>query len=249
MDRLSIRHDDLTPDGNMNLRVDTTTPSTSRRRGPMTIQLFHLRMHDLARRDFSLRRYCRDSGREVCHSKRAYVESPAASRPGIGRTVSSAMRSVKAPFQRASNASSIFKRPSTSGGGSIGSRTSSFASLRDDESFHSSQSPPLLVPTETTRLEFTNYARVDVRRRSAKGYNFEWWGHTYTWRRVVDQNLDVVSFHLIRDGDGDAVAHIVPETRSPNQILDDEAAGGWVAPCHMWISDPSVLDAKTDVAE
>ncbi|KLU82575.1 hypothetical protein MAPG_01647, partial [Magnaporthiopsis poae ATCC 64411] len=74
LNRLSIRHDEFTSDGNMNLRVDTPVRS-SRRRG--AAQLFHLRMYDLARREFSLRRYCRDSGREVCNSKRKYA-SPAA---------------------------------------------------------------------------------------------------------------------------------------------------------------------------
>ncbi len=67
-DRVTICHDDSTLDGNMNLRLDTTIHTQSGERRQLT--LFHLRMRDLKTRDFSLRRYCRDSGREVCHSKR-----------------------------------------------------------------------------------------------------------------------------------------------------------------------------------
>jgi hypothetical protein len=54
----------------------------------------------------------------------------------------------------------------------------------------------------------------------------------------------------MRDGNASApVAHIVPETRSPTQVLVDDSAGGWVPPCFMWIADETVADAVTDVAE
>jgi len=108
-------------------------------------------------------------------------------------------------------------------------------------------------PTNTIKLEFSNYARVDIHRRGKsknKRYEFEWWGHRYTWARAIDKQLGLVSFHLVRDGNTEApVAHIVPETRSPSQVLADESAAGWVPPCFMWIADESVLDAMTDVAE
>lgn len=113
-------------------------------------------------------------------------------------------------------------------------------------------SPSCLVPTNTVKLEFSNYARVDVSRNNhhkVHHYDFEWWGHKYSWKRVLDKNLSVVSYHLMRDGHGMAVAHITPEMRSPNQIQEEEWAGGWIPPCHMWISDPSIVDAATDVAE
>jgi hypothetical protein len=123
------------------------------------------------------------------------------------------------------------------------------------DSWTSDKPPPpasILVPTNSIKLEFSNYARVDVTRKGGHGskhYAFDWWGHTYSWRRVIDKNLDVAAFHLIRDGHGAPIAHITPEMRSPNQIEADKDAGGWIPPCHMWISDPTVLDAITDVAE
>ncbi|OLN88194.1 hypothetical protein CCHL11_00342 [Colletotrichum chlorophyti] len=245
MNKLSIRHDDLTPDGNMNLRVDALAPGAGTRR-PYNIQLFHLRMYDLARRDFSLRRYCRDSGREVCNAKRKYLDEPAAdeTRPTLQRSVSSAIKtlskkSTRKPLSRTNSGGSVF-----------GSKTFS-------EPPSPKHKPDPKSPTNSIKLEFSNYARVDLHRRgsgkSSKRYAFDWWGHTYTWRRVPDPNLPTaVSFHLVRDNNtspSSSVAHIVPEPRSPTQLLDDEASGAWVPPCHMWISDPSVLEAVTDVAD
>ena len=289
MDRLVVRHDDSTADGNMNLRVETVVapgaggnvagagpgPLLGRARRAATVQLFHLRMHDLARRDFSLRRYCRDSGREVCFSKRAYAppSGAAAAKGGITRSVSAALRSVKTPFRRSAasssqtssssprSSSSVSRcRPSlaTAGGSTTTANSAALSSSwsRRGSTASSSNSlrlkptpAPLLVPTDTIKLEFSNYARVDVRRRHGRRYEFEWWGHGYAWRRAVDKTLGTVSFHLVRDGEPDAVAHIVPEVRSPNQVEAEERAGGWIPPCYMWISDRSVVEAVTDVAE
>lgn len=323
MDRLTIRHDDLTPDGNMNLRIETPpqfllppdffrkhadqdNASSKRSRvpkRPLAFQLFHLRMHDLARRDFSLRRYSRDSGREMCNSKRAFVVEgqqppreeddedekphrhnmltrPNTSGGSIQRTVSTAFRSVTTPFQRSSNSSSHFRRPGTS---SNHQRSSSRSTSSSSSSWSSPSSPvfstdklslapsstpssrnadtlpkPVKKATETIKLEFSNYARVDVTRNQNAGdkkdkdaveYGFEWWGHAYAWRRVVDENTGTVSYHLVRDGKGSPVAHIVPETRGLEEMRRDEEVGGWVPPCHIWISDKSVINAVTDVAD
>ncbi|KAG0122685.1 hypothetical protein HOY82DRAFT_619832 [Tuber indicum] len=81
---LSIRHDDSTLDGNMNLRVDTNVAAV----GDVgkNVTLFHLRMYDLRTRDFSLRRYGRDCGREVAHIKRKTIK-PAPQRPILQRSV------------------------------------------------------------------------------------------------------------------------------------------------------------------
>ncbi|KAK2051237.1 hypothetical protein LY76DRAFT_414546 [Colletotrichum caudatum] len=261
MNRLSICHDEFTPDGNMNLRVDTVAPG----RRPYNIQLFHLRMHDLGKREFSLRRYCRDSGREVCNSKRKYVEEATEQRPTLQRSVSSAIKtlSMRRPLPRTNSGGSflagkgkdvISQRPQSSTSSSRDSADETASYFRRSASFEPKpKTRP--IPSNTMKLEFSNYARVNVTRRGGtnnKRYEFEWWGHKYQWKRVLDKNLGAVSFHLVKDGNNnasDAVAHIVPETRSPNQVVEDESAGGWVPPCHMWISDRSVLDAVTDVAD
>ncbi|KUI55077.1 hypothetical protein VP1G_02421 [Cytospora mali] len=249
--RLSIRHDDFTSDGNMNLRVDTEVPG----RRKTAVQLFHLRMYDLARREFSLRRYCRDSGREVCNSKRKYVDPTSADRPNLQRSVSSAMKAMAKPQSRRSNSSSSStkeKRPSTSHSYETNAEVATLSPRSAEIDY---RKPQPLQPTNTIKLEFSNYAGVEVERKGQKSknnkrYEFKWWGHNYAWKRVVEKHLDgVVSFHLIRDGESTPVAHIVPETRSPNQVEADEAAGGWVPPCYMWINDSSVLQAVTDVAD
>ncbi|KZZ92570.1 hypothetical protein AAL_06196 [Moelleriella libera RCEF 2490] len=293
MNRLSIRHDDRSWDGNMNLRVETTlTPGadlhfvSSRGGGHLatyTYQLFHLRMQDLVKRDFALRRYSRDSGREVCSSKRAYT--PASRHHGFPQSVTSALRSVKAPFRRSDTSSSSKTslkssaaaasplhsaaaststsssssssparsppRPSTAHTSSTAAAARSSASLSaaTDKSNESTGPPVMLAPLDVVKLEFGNYARVEVARRSAKRYDFEWWGHKYTWKKTTDRTLGTFSFHLVRDGRSESVAHIAQETQSPNQVQADDLAGGWIPPCFMWISDQSVIEAMTDVAE
>ena len=278
LNRFSIRHDELTSDGNMNLRIDTVV--TGRRR--TAIQLFHLRMYDLAKREFSLRRYCRDSGREVCNSKRKYIEPTApkpaneseGGRPTLQRSVTSAIKTLsggggKPGFGRRNSGGSIFgpRSPLSNTSGRPGTSNSHTSCDGDDEYFGNSTSrlsltnkrlgpkakPQRPMPTNTIKLEFSNYARVDIHRRGSsknKRYEFEWWGHGYAWKRSVDKQLGLVSFHLVRDANANTpVAHIVPETRSPSQVLADESAGGWLPPCFMWFADESILDAMTDVAE
>ncbi|KAI1821954.1 hypothetical protein F4861DRAFT_426658 [Xylaria intraflava] len=251
MNKLIIRHDDLTPDGNMNLRVDTVVSGRRKK----TIQLFHLRMRDLNRREFSLRRYCRESGREVCNSKRKYVDSTETHHPKLPKSVSTAMRTLtcRPTLRRSSTSSSLFSSARSRPG------TSHSIMGADDENLHGFEHSLMqeqkqkarLVPTNVIKLEFSNYARVDVQRRGhkAKTYEFEWWQHKYSWRRVADKLTGTISFHLFCDGNRTPVAHIVPESRTPNQIVIDEQAGGWVPPYHMWISDRGLIDVQTDVAD
>ena len=263
LNRLTIRHDEFTSDGNMNLRIDTVV--TGRRR--TAIQLFHLRMYDLAKRDFSLRRYSRDSGREVCNAKRKFTGPAPAEfmaqdeRPTLKRSMSTALRTLsgsgKPALRRAKSGPAAPGRPGTGystcdGDDEFFLEGTNLSRLSLDSRLvrGKAQRPQ---PTNTIKLEFSNYARVDVSRRGAKGnkrYEFDWWGHRYSWKRAVDKQLGLVSFHLVRDGNAGApVAHIVPETRAPSQVLADESAGGWVPPCFMWIADETVVDAVTDVAE
>jgi len=253
--RLCIRHDETTYDGNMNLRVDTEVSEHCKR---MYMQLFHLRMHDLKKREFSLRRYCRDSGREVCHSSRRYTD-PGSQKPGFQRSVSNAFASLRSrpEFKRSNSGGSVKYAPQRhdSGYGSDGEddlfddEVSSFMS--SENRLKSSSSP---VPTNITKLEFSNYAQVEVKRRGTKNskrYEFEYWGSVYNWKRVVNRDSagQSVSYHLVKGDSRLPIAHIVPELRSQAQIHDEEAAGGWVPPCSMWISDPAVLSAVTDVAD
>ncbi|KAK4069583.1 uncharacterized protein Triagg1_7007 [Trichoderma aggressivum f. europaeum] len=264
MDRLTIRHDDRTADGNMNLRVDAIVPdNSSRRRRAVAIQLFHLRMHDLAKREFSLRRYCRDSGREVCNSKGAnphHERAATSSSSSLSRSVTSALRSVKTSFRRSSGAAAEKaaavaatpnpRRPSIGSNNSWGCGGSIYS---EDVAGSDSDEPKLPsarpIPLNTLKLEFSNYARVDIVRRPGKQYDFQWWGHTYAWRRVMDKALGKAAFHLIRDKETEPVAVITPEGRAPNQVEADQAAGNWIPPCYMWINDSSIIEALTDVAD
>ena len=247
--RLFIRHDNTTFDGNMNLRVDTED------RKKRAVQLFHMRMHDLKKREFSLRRYERQSGREVCHSSRKYTKPAAEKRPAaITRSVSNALASIGKPsFKRTNSALSQHSQMSKK---EIKRQDSGYGSNEEDHDFedYEKNSKSIPIPSNTTKLEFSNYAQVEVKRRgtkSSKRYEFEYWGYNYTWKRVSkkDGAGKEVSYHLYKGDGGHAVAHIVPELRSPAQVREGQRNGEWVPPCSMWISDPSVVEALTDVAE
>ncbi|TVY25465.1 hypothetical protein LHYA1_G005736 [Lachnellula hyalina] len=253
--RLYVRHDDTAYDGNMNLRVDTE--ALGREKG--NVQLFHLRMHDLKKREFSLRRYERSSGREVCHSSRKYTKSAADQRPAFTRSMSNAFANIRRPDFK--HTKSGLSTHGTKSRNDVKRQDSGYVSNEEEdedevEEFIAEQkSNGLPIPTNTTKLEFSNYSQVLVKRRgkksSSKRYEFEYWGHTYTWKRVVEKDGagKAVSYHLFKGESTHAVAHIVPEMRSLSQIRAEDAAGGWVPPCSMWISDHSVLEALTDVAE
>lgn len=248
--RISIRHDDSTIDGNMNLRVDTQIEERHHKKQNYT--LFHLRMHDLRTREFSLRRYCRESGREVCHSIRKYQKPPAEKRPVL---------------QRASTALASFRhkpesRPSTAAG--LKRSDSGYESVRGIEEEDENASRPksagyakgrTLMPTNTIKLEFSNYAHIDVKRRGAKSgkrYGFEYWGHSYSWKRVVkrDHDHENVSYYLVRsDNEKDPLAHICPVRLTPEQAHEETARGGWIPPCYMRITDDRILRANSDISE
>ncbi|KAG9245793.1 hypothetical protein BJ878DRAFT_533658 [Calycina marina] len=248
--KMYIRHDDSTWDGNMNVRVDT---EDIRSQSKANVQLFHLKMQDLKNRDFSLRRYERSSGREVCHSTRKYVKQ-SEHRPGLTRSMSNAFANItrtKPVFQRTSSTqssrNSISVRRQDSGYGS---------EQGDDEvgEFMSEKRSSVKIPTNTTKLDFSNYAQVEVTRRGAKSskrYEFEYWGSLYKWKRIVEKvgAGKVVSYHLFKGDGGPALVHIIPELRTMHQIEVEEAAGGWMPPCYMRISDKSILEALNDVAD
>ncbi|KJZ72989.1 hypothetical protein HIM_07561 [Hirsutella minnesotensis 3608] len=249
MDRLAIRHDDASIDGNMNLRVEMVVTSGSsssshysaaqqhqpRRRRQATLQA-RLRLASVVVVVVG-RRLLRGTGLLPLRLGRAALRQDALLPPvvvvvggvvGLGDVAKVGVLALLPQVPRLAQL--------------LGNDTTQPARP---------QQPPvsLRVPTDTIKLEFSNYARVDVRRRGPKRYEFDWWGHSYAWRRSVDKTLNTVSFHLVRDGRGDPVAHIVPEVRSPTQVDEEDRAGGWIPPCYMWISDPSVVEAVTDVAD
>lgn len=254
--RISIRHDDATIDGNMNLRVDTQVEERGHRKQSYT--LFHLRMQDLRTREFSLRRYCRDSGREVCHSIRKYQPPPSEKRPVLQRASTAWASFVKSD-----------SRPSTSAG--LKRSDSGYESVRpmadvdDDDDFEAESRPKsvgyskgrALIPTNTIKLEFSNYAHMDVKRRGAKSYKkyaFEYWGHDYSWKRIVKKDdqydQEAVSYYLIReDNDKEPLAHICPVRLTPDEAHEEAARGGWIPPCYMRITDDRILQSDSDISE
>jgi hypothetical protein len=243
--RLTIRHDDTTLDGNMNLRIDTEVRANGRR---CDMTLFHLRMHDLKERQFSLRRYCRDSGREVCHSVLKTQKPVAEKRPGFQRSLSNALSSMLPKSDTKVPTMSSLKR-NDSGYGSIHSVEFDDGPLPVVDERKNQQQM-----THTMKLEFSNYAQLDVTRvgtKSGKRYEFDYWGVNYAWKRIVHGQQDsvVTRFHLVKAGSEQVLAHIVPVALSRSEARQEEAKGGWIAPCSMWIDDNSIIESQKDVSE
>ncbi|KAL6717090.1 hypothetical protein ACLMJK_005005 [Lecanora helva] len=244
--RLCIRHDDCTMDGNMNLRIDTKARTYDG--GEVDLTLFHLRMHDLKRREFSLRRYCRESGREICHSSRKYSKPSVVTRPGLQRSMSSAFSSLRPKSEHKSSAASNLKR-----------HDSGYDSLHEDElddegiTSAPTMSSSMYIPTNTTRLEFSNYTHLEVKRRGTKGskrYDFEYWGVKYAWKRlaVASGNFKEISYHLYNTKTSASLAHIVPIPQSSADLREESAKGGWVPPCAMMLEE-SVNNNSADLAD
>jgi hypothetical protein len=269
----------------MNLRIETEVLDG---RHKVQLQLFHLRMQDLGKRQFSLRRYCRDSGREVCHSVRRYEipEHERRSSKILSRSMSSALASLSlrnkdSPKRSSGSGSSLHshRSPHRQDSGYGGSQDDldnhiEFDNDEDDDvsSFMSSpchtekmKSLPVPKPTNSIKLEFSNYAQVDLRSpRPGKSsshrqkYEFEYWGAHYVWKQSVARDhasaTNAVSYHCVRStkkgGKGTVVAHIVPVPCSAAQAREEEAAGAWVPRCEMWFTDKFLVGGlASDVAE
>jgi hypothetical protein len=245
--RLAIRHDDTTLDGIMNLRVDTEILCGGRK---CDMTLFHLRMHDLKNRKFSLRRYCRDSGREVCHTVRKHQTPLTEKRPGFQRSLSNALNVIRPKSDSRAPTLANLKR-----------NDSGYGSLHDtdydlEEPLRSlgNVSKVQQCLTHTIKLEFSNYAQVEVKRVGAKAgkrYDFEYWGSSYAWKRVIkkDGTFMKTSFQLVRVGSEQALAHIVPIPLTPAQAQQERQKGGWISPCSMWIEDEKIIKSDKDVSE
>jgi hypothetical protein len=241
--RLLIRHDDSTIDGNMNLRIDTLTPQAGRYQQQVT--LFHLRMYNLHGRKFSFRRYCRDSGREICSSRRKPSRIALSHRPSLQLSLGGIISLLRSASTGASSRSS--RRNSV-----LNSRMCERPCSFDEKPAGQSRSSPSF--SNTILLEFSNYAHVEVRRRTAtlsKQYEFEYFSHRYQWRRSIhkDGTWKEVSFHLVDLDTSRSVAHILPEFLTPSETHQEEQKGGWVPPCSLWMSDPLVYEKMADVAE
>lgn len=244
--RLDIRHDDSTVDGNMNLRVDTEVSVYGRR---CAMSLFHLRLHDLQRREFSLRRYCRDSGREVCHSdtkreKRRFEEK----RPTLSRSVSNTVKKLRPQPERGSSSSKVAKlQRNDSGYGSMYSDDLNWGS--EAEFMEPDDRARLSAPSNTINLEFSNYANIGIHRTFDKDrnvYEFTYWGKTYIWKPKIRKDAsgdERIFFRLREKKTKETLAYIEPISLTPEEAMEESRSGGWVPPCTMQIVDQSITSS------
>lgn len=250
---LKIRHDDSTMDGNMNLSIQT--PVTTSCGYSRSIVLFHLRMYDLKSRDFSLRRYCRESGREIAHCRRKSSKSSSAnSRPGFQRSLSNALAAFRSKSELKSNNPSNLKRHD-SGYDSMHSDNEADEAVERPSSSQSNKAPAANA-SDVLALEFSNYAHLDLRRKgfkTDKRYDFDYWGASYSWKKTTQRlgkDTKEVSYHLIRRSDSHVVARIFPEPLSESEATMETEKGGWIPPCSMRITDQKVMSkGQKDLAD
>ena len=238
---LLIHHDDSTDDGNMNLRVDTEAVTTKGHR--LKMSLFHLRISSLEERRFSLRRYCRDSGREVCHTSRKYTKSVSSQhgpRPSMTRSLRSALHNI-------GKRASVTPHLEDSGYESDDNDAEIEQDLRE---FTALSGVKATIPTNAVRLEFSNYAQVELHRcalRSGKGHLFEYWGTPYQWQCERKKRG---TYHLVDLAGRRTIAQIVPKHLSRREALEEELQGSWVPPCSLRITDHAVANtSRTDIGD
>ena len=221
--RVNIRHDDMTLDGNMNLRLDTAARTSDGQTVDLT--LFHLRMHDLKQREFSLRRYCRESGREVCHSSRKVELPPALRRPGLQRSVSSVLTALRSKSESMTATRNTVKKL---GSGYDSTSEDDFEGYAISPAMKHTDRPP--PSSDIVSLEFSNYAHLNIRRRGGSSirYEFEYWGTKYAWKRVAQKSGEFreISYHLVDTSTSSSVAHIVPVPLSRSEAREEDAKGG-----------------------
>ena len=242
--RLLIYHDESTSDGNMNLRIDTDTFTPDGLQSKMT--LFHLRMQDLRERQFSLRRYCRESRREVCHSTRKYAKPTLQKkRPTFQRSLSSALQTLGLKTIALTGSKG-------NNDGYDSGEESDDLEIFTKYSTEDSKSTKPCIPTNIVRLEFANYAQVEVHirgTRNFKRYEYDYWGTSYYWKREVrkEGSFKEISYHLVNAVSSKSIAHITPEPLTRREAMDEEYRGGWVPPCSLFITDKRAF--SSDAAE
>lgn len=246
--RLIIKHDDSTPDGNMNLRIDCNTNHKSEPAKHVT--LFHLKMTDLKRREMSLRRYGRECGREVVNYRRKFAQS-AADRPTLQRSGSNFLNTFRGKGSKEKvlqRQDSGYESDDASSDGETKSTSPTSGSIDKVKAE---------IPTNTLLLEFSNYAHVQVKRRGGKGakkYEFEYWGKSYAWKRKITHygHDESCSYQLVNLATNNVVAEIRPDNLSPSEVAEEERKGGFVPPCTMWLCDDntdSVVGSMCDLAD
>lgn len=255
--RINIQHPDTT-DGNGSLVLSR---EVSGGHGKVNMELFHLRVKDMSERKFSLRRYCRDSERELCKS---YIcnEPPLGQRPTLSRSVSNALSALK----RTNSDSSHKSQKSTASQKSIdnmklvrqdsGYETQSDCESDIEEEEEEEHVAPTLGPKNTIKLEFGNYMRMEVERSTdvapaKKHWDFEYWGNKYSWRRESKQDAVLgksYSYFLQERKNGREMARIISQPRTKKEQKAEQAMGGWVPPCTLIIHDEEAL-TKAELAD
>ncbi|KAH0294003.1 hypothetical protein KCU62_g532, partial [Aureobasidium sp. EXF-3399] len=173
---------------------------------------------------------------------------------GIQRSLSNAFASLRTIAEHKSSAPTAGLKRSDSGYESLQSHRSIELNKQDVAPSGLLGRGHVPIPTKTIKLEFSNYAQVEVKRRGAKNskrYEFEYWGVHYVWKRITDRTgfTKEVSFCLFRNNEDRSLARIQPTPLSGVQNREELSKGGWVPPCTMGITDEEILENLNGISD
>ena len=238
--KMLVQHDNSYGDGAMNLRVDMHSSCYSRSRERVTV--FHMKINNIEKRETSLRRYCRDSGREVCSSTRVRPSTTRESRPKLIRSLTSAFSSLGSSSASTTppNANGADQDDNGATGGD------GFQSLAESKSAEQ----PL---NDSIMLDFSNYAHIELARKQKNGdiwHEYDYWGTKYRWKTIpsVRGYPDNCVYQLFCSASTKCVASIVPVPLTAAEMMEEQAKGSWIEPCSFWIEDVDTR-RRADVAE
>lgn len=173
---------------------------------------------------------------------------------GIQRSLSNAFASLRTIAEHKASAPSAGLKRSDSGYESLQSHKSIDLGQKAVAPIGFLSRGYVPIPTKTIKLEFSNYAQVEVKRRGAKSckrYEFEYWGVRYVWKRITDRigSTKEVSFCLFRNNEDRPLARIQPTPMSGMQHREELSKGGWIPPCTMGITDEVILENLNEISE
>lgn len=241
-DTLFLHLNNEAEDDNITLSVATATSEGIR---PL-VQLFCLKLQDIRRREFSLRRYHRSSKREVCHTSRVHRRH-VRKRTRVRRSISNSISSIHSMSsgRRSSASSRMSSQVSSSSGAGSEAFQSNSIPARNENFLHRPSSPE---PTNQIKMTFSSHTHVDLFRKGKgfgkrKYYKFDYWGTKYHWRRrIEDGPFGVVIQYSLYEVPGQSLlAQIRVQQVEEVEGHDPNVFRGWLPHARMRIVHEKII--------
>ena len=238
---LFLNHDQGVDDSHMTLSIAT---ATSQGLGPR-VQLFYMKMNDLKKRDFSLRRYHRTSGREVCRTSRVFRKI-VRKRPRVRRSISNSVSSIHSMSSGRGGLSGSQTSSQSGAESPSGWSDYSVASNLNTNSKRPRRTSSSPEPTNHIAIDFSDHTHVELSRTGigrVRNYDFEYWGSKYRWRRTRRKRESLgteLRYSLRSPPQEQVLAHISIEESLESQQVPNKAKRDWIPQARMRITDKEI---------